>query len=71
MLFFAGAAIGVAEATLLSHRAYLEASQNCAFIPYRMGQLPAILPAPQTHRCAYCRTLDSASVRCPSCGAPR
>lgn len=23
------------------------------------------------HRCAYCRTLDTAAMRCPSCGAPR
>lgn len=34
-----------------------------AYMPY--------ISSARTHRCAYCHTLDSASVRCPSCGAPR
>lgn len=66
MLFFAGAAIATGQAALRSHQAYLEAPQNCALLSYRPGE-----PTPRAHRCAYCRTLDSASVRCPSCGAPR
>jgi hypothetical protein len=69
MLFFAREASATGQAALLIYQAYLESSQHHAFLPYRPYRPGE--PTPRAHRCAYYRTLDSASVRCPSCGAPR
>lgn len=63
-MFAAALMPAVYEAQAAMARAQQKVMQDCSLASYQPGRAIA-------YRCAYCRTLDSASVHCPSCGAPR